>query len=138
MTTTTSTSTATTTESRYGDVIGLVLVATFTLSIVHTIYAAVEGLEDPEFTVTSPLTWGFYAVGFGMAALARRDAAWVQRVVLAYLMLVLAIGLFYYPTTFTGEKQTTFGWFENDVYMGLLVVAFFLSVLRIRRRALVP
>ena len=138
MTTTTSTSTATTTESRYGDVIGLVLVATFTLSIVHTIYAAVEGLEDPEFTVTSPLAWGFYAVGFGMAALARRDAVWVQRVVLAYLILVLAIGLFYYPTTFTGEKQTTFGWFENDVYMGLLIVAFFLSVLRIRRRALVP
>jgi len=128
----------TTTESRYGDVVSLVLVATFTLSIVHTVYAAVEGLEDPDFTVTSPLAWGFYAVGFAMAALARRESVRAQWGVLVYLVVVLAIGIFYYPTTFTGEKQTTFGWFENDVYMGLLVVAFFLSVLRIRRRRLVP
>jgi peptidoglycan/LPS O-acetylase OafA/YrhL len=136
--TTTTTSTPTTTESRYGDVIALVLVAAFTLSVAHTVYAAVQGLEDPDFTLTTPLTWIFYGVGFGMAALARREAAWAQRVVLAFLVLVIAIGLFYYPTTFTGDKQTTFGWFENDVYMGLLIVAFFLSVLRVRRRSLVP
>jgi hypothetical protein len=30
---------------------------------------------------------------------------------------LLAIGVFYYPTTFTAERQTVFGWFENDVYL---------------------
>jgi hypothetical protein len=34
--------------------------------------------------------------------------------------------------TFTAEKQTVFGWFENHVYVGLLVTAFVLQVLRLR------
>ena len=46
--------------------------------------------------------------------------------------------MFYYPTTFTVEKQTTFGWFENDVYVALLTLALFLSVARLVRRPLVP
>ena len=39
--------------------------------------------------------------------------------------------------TFTAEKQTVFGWFENDVYVGLLVTAFVLQVLRLRGVSLV-
>ena len=97
MTTTITTSTPTTTESRYGDVIALVLVAAFTLSVAHTVYAAVQGLEDPDFTLTTPLTWIFYGVGFSMAALARRDAAWAQGLVLAFLVLVIAIGALLLP-----------------------------------------
>ena len=54
------------------------------------------------------------------------------------LVAVLGIAIFYYPTTFTLEQQTTFGWFENDVYVGLLVTSLVLSVLRLRRTALVP
>ena len=77
-----------------------VLVAAFTLSVVHTIYAWVAGIEDPTFTVDTPLAWGFYAVAFGMAALARRTERWAQLTVLAYLATVLGIAFFYYPTTF--------------------------------------
>ena len=102
------------------------------------VYAWVQGIEDPTFTVDTPLAWGFYAVAFGIAALARRTERWAQLTVLAYLVSVLGIALFYYPTTFGVEKQTMFGWFENDVYVGLLVVATYLGVLRLRRVSLTP
>ncbi|WP_377641841.1 hypothetical protein [Oryzobacter terrae] len=122
----------------YGRHISGVLVATFTLSVVHTVYAWVEGIEDPTFTVTTPLAWGFYAVAFAMAALARRDGRGAQLGVLTFLAVVLAIAVFYYPTTFGPEQQTVFGWFENDVYIGLLVVAAYLGVLRWRGTVLRP
>jgi hypothetical protein len=124
--------------STHGRQMSGVLVAAFTLSVVHTIYAWVEGIEDPTFTVDTPLAWGFYAVAFGVAVLARRTERWAQLTVLGYLVSVLGIALFYYPTTFGVEKQTVFGWFENDVYVGLLVVATFLGVLRLRRVSLTP
>ena len=123
---------------RYGDAVAWTLVAAFTLSVAHTIYAWQAGLEDPDFTVDTPLTWVFYGVAFAVAGVARRTSALAQGVVLAYLSVVLVIAIFYYPTTFTGEKQTTFGWFENDVYVGLLVLAFALSLARLLRRPLVP
>jgi uncharacterized membrane protein HdeD (DUF308 family) len=82
--------------------------------------------------VTTPLAWGFYAVAFAMARLARRDRHWAVRTVAAYLVMLLGIAVFSYPVTFTAEKQTVFGWFENDVYVGLLVTAFVLQVLRPR------
>ncbi len=124
--------------STYGRQMSGVLVAAFTLSVVHTVYAWVEGIEDPTFTVDTPLAWGFYAVAFGIAALARRTERWAQLTVLGYLVTVLGIAFFYYPTTFGVEQQTVFGWFENDVYVGLLVVAAYLGVLRLRRVALTP
>jgi peptidoglycan/LPS O-acetylase OafA/YrhL len=124
--------------STYGRHMSGVLVAAFTLSVVHTIYAWVAGIEDPTFTVDTPLAWGFYAVAFGMATLARRNERWAQLAVLAYLATVLGIAFFYYPTVFGAEQQTVFGWFENDVYVGLLVTATYLGVLRLRRTTLTP
>lgn len=124
------TATATERTTTYGRQMAGVMLATFTLSVVHTVYAAVEGIEDPTFTVTTPLAWGFYAVAFAMSALARRPGRGAQATVLAFLAGVLLIAVFYYPTTFGPEQQTVFGWFENDVYVGLLVVATYLGVHR--------
>ena len=139
--TTSSTTTATrsTTTRPAGDATGStgrhmswVLVAAFTLSVVHTVYSWVQGIDDPGFTVDTPLTWAFYAVAFGMAALARRSQRCAQVTVLAFLALVLAVAVLVYPTMFGPEQQTLFGWFENDAYVGLLVVATYLGVLRLR------
>src|SRR4051794_34222110 len=99
--------------STYGRHISGVLVVAFTLSVVHTIYAWMAGIEDPTFTVDTPLSWGFYAVAFGMAALARRNERWAQLAVLAFLVTVLGIAFFYYPTTFRADQQTGFGGVEN-------------------------
>ena len=81
--------------------------------------------------------WGFYAVAFAMAYVAGRDGTAATWTVAAYLVVVLGIAVFYYPTTFTTEQQTVFGWFENDVYVGLLVAALVLQVLRLRNVTLV-
>ena len=124
--------------SSYGRQMSGLLVAAFTLSVVHTGYAAVQGIEDPSFTVTTPLAWGFYAVAFAMAVLARRTGRAAQATVLVFLVTVLGIGVFYYPTTFGPQQQTVFGWFENDVYLGLLVTATYLAVQRWRGTTLTP
>ena len=125
-------------RATYGRHICGLMVAAFSLSVVHTVYAWVEGIEDPTFTVTTPLAWGFYAVAFGMAVLARRTGRGAQATVLAFLVMCLAIGIFYYPTTFGPAQQTVFGWLENDVYLGLLVAATYLAVQRWRGTVLTP
>ena len=124
--------------SAYGRHVSGILVAAFTLSAGHTVYAYVQGIEDPTFTVTTPMAWAFYVVGFGSAWLARRTSGWAQGAVLGYLAVLLGISVFYYPTTFGPAQQTTFGWFENDVYVGLLITATYLVVQRLRRVVLTP
>jgi hypothetical protein len=122
----------------YGRHLSGILAVAFTLSAGHTVYAWVEGIEDPTFTVTTPLAWAFYVVGFGAAVLARRTGRVAQVSLLAYLAALLGISVFYYPTTFGAPQQTTFGWFENDVYVGLLITATYLAVQRLRRTTLTP
>lgn len=122
----------------YGRQISLILNAAFALSLLHTVYAEVVGIAAPDFTVRTPVTWAFYAVAFGSAALARRPERWAQRTLVAYLAALLSVAVFYYPTTFEPHQQTTFGWFENDVYVGLLVLAAYLAVQRLRHITLSP
>ena len=124
--------------STYGRQLCGILLAAFTLSAAHTVYAWLEGIEDPDFTVTTPLAWAFYAVGFGSAWLALRSSRIAQAALLAYLTVLLCIATLYYPTTFGPAQQTAFGWVENDLYVGLLVAATWLSVLRLRRVWLRP
>ena len=125
-------------QADFGRQIAGIMLAAFTLSVGHTGYAWLAGIEDPGFTVTTPITWIFYAVAFAVSVLARQDRRWAELVVTGFLVLVLAIGIFYYPTTFGQEQHTVFGWFEKDVYLGLLTVALYLSIQRLRRVALVP
>ncbi|ROO86603.1 hypothetical protein EDD29_4176 [Actinocorallia herbida] len=135
---TTSTLTATPTgRTTYSRQMFAVLAAAFTLSVVHTGYAWAADLESPDFNVRTPLAWIFYAVCFGMTALSRNDKRWAQWTVQVFLVVVLVIGVFVYPQMFELRQQTVFGWFENDVYVGLLIVATYLSVLRLRRVDLV-
>ena len=142
MTTTQSTAAPSGTSSArtttYGRQMSGVMLAAFALSVVHTVYAAVAGIEDPTFTVTTPLAWGFYAVAFALSALTRKSGRAAQATVLAFLGSTLLIAVFYYPTTFGPEQQTVFGWFENDVYVGLLVVATYLGVQRWRGTVIRP
>ena len=122
----------------YGRQMSGVMLAAFALSVIHTVYAAVAGIEDPTFTVTTPLAWGFYAVAFATSALTRKSGRAAQATVLTFLGSTLLIAVFYYPTTFGPEQQTVFGWFENDVYVGLLVVATYLGVQRWRGTVIRP
>ncbi|TIC88880.1 hypothetical protein E8D34_04315 [Nocardioides sp. GY 10113] len=119
-------------RTTYARQVSMVLAAAFVLSVAHTIYSSAAGIADPGFEVSDPGVWAFYAAAFGVAWLARREARWAQAVVLAFLGVLLAISILVYPSMFGPEQQTTFGWIENDVYVGLLMIAGHLSVLRLR------
>ena len=125
-------------QATYRRQIAAIMGAAFSLSVVHTIYAWLGGIAEPTFTLTTPLAWIFYLVAFAVTALALRDDRWAQLVVQGYLVLIVLIGIFYYPMTFQPRQQTIFGWFENDVYLGLLMLSLYLSIQRFRGVALVP
>ena len=122
----------------YPSAISTVLFAAFTLSAVYTIYTTATGVAPDSFNAWNPGSWLFYLVGFGAAALARRDRRWVARALTGLLVVLLAVCVFVYPSTFTAPQQTWFGWFENDVYTALLVVALYLNVAQQRRVTLTP
>jgi peptidoglycan/LPS O-acetylase OafA/YrhL len=119
-------------------VVSVILVAAFALSATHTVYSYVTGIGDPSFTVNTPVAWVFYAVGFASAALARRESRAAEVALLTYLTILLVVAVFWYPTTFVPRQQTVFGWFENDEYTGLLMIAWVLTALRLSGRTLVP
>jgi hypothetical protein len=99
--------TVTARTSTYGRQLCGILLAAFTLSAAHTVYA-----------------W--------------RSSRVAQASLLASLTVLLCIATLYYPRTFGRAQQTAFGWVENDLYVGLLVAATWLSVQRLRRVGLRP
>ena len=107
------------------------LAAAFTLSLAYSAIVTVTG-SHVGYGLEDPTLWAFYAVGFGLAALALTDRAWAWWVVAVAVLALIAVGIFYYPTVFPPSAQTTLAWFENDVYMGLLILAEYLCVQRLR------
>lgn len=71
-------------------------------------------------------------LGFGLAALTLTDKIWAWWIVSVAVLALIAVGIFYYPTIFPPSAQTTLAWFENDVYVGLLILAEYLCVQRLR------
>lgn len=118
--------------ARYHHQVGGVLLTAFTLSAGYTAAGTIAGLDLGDFNAASPPVWVFYAAMFGLTAAVWRNLrpAWWALVVV--LPLLLAVGILVYPHTFTPELQTPIGWLENDVYMGLLMVAAYLTVQRFR------
>ena len=122
----------------YATQVACVLTAAFALSLAYTIYTTAAGLTPSGMNATSPAAWVFYAIGFGAAALARRDRRGAWFAIAGLLTVLLAVGVFAYPSTFTAKLQTPIGWFENDVYIGLLLLALYLSTQRLRGLTLAP
>jgi peptidoglycan/LPS O-acetylase OafA/YrhL len=108
-----------------------VLAAAFALSLTYSAIVTVTGSHEG-YGLGDPTLWVFYAVGFGLAALALTNRLWAWWIVTAAVFALIAVGIFYYPTVFPPSAQTTLAWFENDVYMGLLILAEYLCVQRLR------
>jgi hypothetical protein len=124
--------------SRYATQVSGLLLAAFGLSALYTVWTTATGVADDGFTATMPGVWAFYAAMIAVAILIRSDRTLVWVLLAGLLPLLLAVGIFVYPHAFTAEQQTTLGWFENDTYLGLLMVATYLTVQRLRRRSLTP
>lgn len=123
-------------SSRYASQVSGLLLAAFGLSAGYTIWTTASGVAHDSFNATSQGVWAFYVAMFAVALLVRTDRPAIWLLLSALLPLLLMIGVFVYPTTFTSKQQTPLGWFENDVYLGLLMVASYLTVQRLRGRRL--
>ena len=121
--------------SRYSTQVAGVLVAAFTLSALYTVISTLSGVIHYAY---NPILWIFIVVGFGLAALARTDRSWSWWIVSAAVLLLILGGIFVYPAYFVPSEQTTFGWFENDIYIGLLILAEYLCIKRLRNVTLTP
>jgi hypothetical protein len=110
-------------------------VAAFTLSALYTVISTLSGVINDAYNL---ILWIFYVVGFGLAALARMDRSWTWWIVSAAVLLLILGGIFLYPAYFVPSEQTAFGWFENDVYIGLLILAEYLCIQRLRNVTLTP
>jgi peptidoglycan/LPS O-acetylase OafA/YrhL len=115
----------------YSTQVSGVLAAAFALSLAYSAIVTVTG-SHVGYDLGDPTLWAFYAVGFGLAALALADKIWAWWIVAVAVLALIAVGIFYYPTVFPPSAQTTLAWFENDVYMGLLILAEYLCVQRLR------
>src|SRR3954447_15469406 len=115
-----------------------VIAAALSISVAYTLFNSFAGTPHGASDARDPILWLYYGFAFGLVALVRRDARWSWGVVGAALLGMIGIGLFYYPTVFTPEVQRPLGWVENDLYMGLLILAEYLCVQRLRRIALTP
>jgi peptidoglycan/LPS O-acetylase OafA/YrhL len=118
-------------RSPYHTQVAGVLAAAFALSLAYSAIVTVTGSHEG-YGLGDPILWAFYAVGFGLAALALADRMWAWWVVAVAVLALIAVGIFYYPTVFPPSAQTAFAWFENDVYVGLLILAEYLCVQRLR------
>lgn len=119
-------------RSTYRTQVAGVLAAAFALSLAYSVIVTFTGSHE-EYSLAEPsVLWAFYAVGFGLADLALTDRTWAWWVVATVVLALIAIGIFYYPSTFPPSAQTALAWFENDVYVGLLILAEYLCVQRLR------
>lgn len=122
-------------RSPYSRQVAATLAAATLLSMVYTAYTAITlGTSD----LRNPATYVVYGAWWALVALVRTDNAWAWRIVTAATALMLAVGVFYYPTVFVPARQTTFGWFEYAGYMGLLLLAEYLCIQRLRGVTLTP
>jgi hypothetical protein len=107
------------------------LAAAFALSLAYSVTVTFTGSHEG-YSLGDPTLWVFYAVGFGLVALTLTGRIWAWRTVAVAVLILIAVGIFYYPTVFPPSAQTPLAWFENDVYMGLLILAEYLCVQRLR------
>lgn len=122
-------------RATYTRQVTLVLSAATLLSMAYTAYTALTlGTDD----LRNPVAYIVYGLWWGLILVVRTDKRWAWMAVAVATGLMLLVGVFYYPTVFVPEQQTTLGWFENDLYMGLLLLAEYLCVQRLRGIVLGP
>jgi cytochrome bd-type quinol oxidase subunit 2 len=91
----------------YSTQVSGVLAAAFVLSLTYSAIVTVTGSHEG-YGLGDPTLWIFYAVGFGLAALALTNRLWAWWIVTAAVLALIAVGIFYYPTVFPPSAQTPF------------------------------
>ena len=119
-----------------------VLAAAFFFSALYQAYRAAI-MEVPEYDGFSLSMGVIYLAFVGVSALVLTDRRWAWILISAFVLLLLAVGVFwYYPVVAAARMEAgamgVIGWLEGTVYTGLLLVAGFICVLRLFGAHLVP
>lgn len=101
-----------------------------------TVKTGVSDFDSPErFFFSLP----FYLVGVGMALLLRSGRTWAIRLMLAYVVVLIAVGVFYFcPVVLMQRRPGTIDWLEAVVYLGLLFVVLVQCLNNLRGIVMVP
>jgi hypothetical protein len=119
-----------------------VLLAAFVISALYQLYRA-PLMEVPEYDAFAVTTGAAYLVFVGISALVLTGRRWAWLVVLALVLALLSVGVFwYYPVVAAARIEVgamgVVGWLEGSLYMGLLFVAGFICILHLLDARLVP
>jgi hypothetical protein len=119
-----------------------VLLAAFVISALYQLYRATL-MEVPEYDAFTGATGAAYLVFVGISALVLTDRRWAWLVVLALVLALLSVGVFWYYLVVAAARieagaMGLVGWLEGSLYMGLLFVAGFVCVLNLLGARLVP
>ncbi len=119
-----------------------VLLAAFVISALYQLYRATL-MEVPEYDAFTVATGAAYLAFVGISALVLTGRRWAWLVVLALVLALLSVGVFwYYPVVAAARIEAgamgVVGWLEGSLYMGLLFVAGCVCVLNLLRARLVP
>ena len=111
-----------------------ILIATFTLSLGYeAIYRYIVKAGVSAFDAWSFSEIVFYLVGFGMTFLVLIKRVWVWWIELLFLLVLIAIAIFYYdPVMLLARHPGLIDWMEDTVYTGLLFVVAFLCLGNLR------
>jgi len=119
------------TGRRYRWPVALVLGTAFTLSAAFTAGLTAGDLLPAGLADATGLLWAFHLVGFGTAALALTDRIWAWSAVAVLTGGYIVIGVQLYAVLLVPGLLTTFGWFANDIHIGLLALAEYLCIRRL-------
>jgi hypothetical protein len=111
-----------------------ILIATFTLSFGYeAIYRYIVKAGVSAFDAWSFSEIMFYLIGFGMTFLVLAERFWVWWIELLFLLVLIAIAIFYYdPIMLLARHPGLIDWMEDTVYTGLLFVVAFLCLGNLR------
>lgn len=126
-------------NSRYHIQVFWILLTAFILSLGYEVYRATVKAEVSSFDVFTPTTAIFYLICFGMTMLVRINKLWFWWLILLFTLGLIAIGIFYYDPVILPARHPEFiDWFESVTYLGLLFIATYLCLQRLRESVLIP
>jgi hypothetical protein len=112
--------------------VAVVLAAAFALSACHLGFVTLTGLLPGRLADAGPLPWAITLAGFATAGLVLTDRTWAWRTAAALIVVFIGIGITRYEALLVPGLLTAVGWLQNDVHIGLLGLAGYLCLRRLR------
>lgn len=117
---------------RDGVPVALVMGTALVLSGGYLGSLALAGLLPSGLAELGPVMWAAPLAGLGATALVLTDRIWAWWAASLLIPPLIGVGVSLYGLLLAPGLQTAIGWFQNDVYIGLLVLAEYLCVQHLR------